>query len=125
MIKQKLDHRNHGHSNAKYRAYIIGFVLSMITTVLAYILVVNNVLPKEILIYAVMGIAVVQLVIQLVFFLHLGQGGRWKLVTFIFAVLIVLIVVVGSIWIMHNLDYNMMKMSPDQMTEYMKANEGI
>jgi cytochrome o ubiquinol oxidase operon protein cyoD len=122
MIKQKM---SHDQSGAKYTSYIIGFILSIITTVLAYVLVVNNVLPKETLIYAVMGIAVVQLAIQLIFFLHLGHGGRWKVVTFIFALLIVLIVVIGSIWIMHNLDYNMMQMTPEQMNEYMKANEGI
>jgi cytochrome o ubiquinol oxidase operon protein cyoD len=73
----------------------------------------------------VMIIAVIQLVVQLVFFLHLGQGNRWKTITFVFAGLVVLIVVVGSIWIMHNLDYNMMHMSPDQMVQYMKENEGI
>jgi cytochrome o ubiquinol oxidase operon protein cyoD len=71
------------------------------------------------------GIAVVQLVIQAVFFLHIGRGSRLKLVTFVFAILIVLIVVVGSIWIMNNLDYGMMKMSPDQMNVYMKQHEGI
>ena len=122
MKKPELDSR---HSQAKYISYIVGFVLSLITTLISYYLVVNQLWPKEMLIYIVMGIAVLQLVIQLVFFLHLGRGGRWKLVTFAFAVLVVLIVVVGSLWIMHNLDYNMMHMSPDQMDQYMKANEGI
>ena len=122
MIKHTV---GESHSDAKYISYVIGFVLSLITTLVSYFLVVNNVLPKEALMYTVMAIAVVQLVIQLIFFLHLGRGSRWKLVTFIFAILIVLIVVIGSIWIMNNLDYNMMHMSPDQMDEYMKANEGI
>ena len=122
MKKPELDSRQ---SQAKYISYIVGFVLSLITTLISYYLVVNQLWPKEMLIYIVMGIAVLQLVIQLVFFLHLGRGGRWKLVTFAFAVLVVLIVVVGSLWIMHNLDYNMMHMSPDQMDQYMKANEGI
>jgi len=122
MKKPELDSRQ---SQAKYISYIVGFVLSLITTLISYYLVVNQLWPKEMLIYIVMGIAVLQLVIQLVFFLHLGRGSRWKLVTFAFAVLVVLIVVVGSLWIMHNLDYNMMHMSPDQMDQYMKANEGI
>jgi len=112
-------------SRAKYMTYIIGFVLSLITTLISYFLVVYEVWPKEMLTYVVMGIAVLQLFIQLVFFLHLGRGSRWKVVTFAFALLVVLIVVVGSLWIMHNLDYNMMHMSPDQMTQYMKAHEGI
>lgn len=122
MIKPALSQQ---HSNAKYISYIVGFVLSLLTTLLSYYLVVHHILPKEVLILSVMGIAVVQLVIQLVFFLHIGQGGKWKLITFLFAVLVVLVVVVGSIWIMHNLDYNMMNMTPSQMDQYMNAHEGI
>jgi len=122
MKKIQIDHH---HSPVKYISYIVGFVLSIATTLLAYFFVVNELFSKNVLIYVVMGIAVVQLVVQLVFFLHLGRGNRWKVITFAFAVLVVLIVVVGSLWIMQNLDYNMMQMSPDQMTEYMNANEGI
>jgi cytochrome o ubiquinol oxidase operon protein cyoD len=72
-----------------------------------------------------MAIAVVQLIVQMVFFLHLGSGSRWKLVTFYFTLLVVVIVVIGTIWIMNNLDYNMMRMNPEQMEEYMRNNQGI
>lgn len=121
-MSPKLDHH---HSPARYISNIIGFVLSIATTLMAYFFVVNEVWPKETLIIVVMAIAVVQLMVQLVFFLHLGRGNRWKVWTFVFALLVVLIVVIGSLWIMHNLDYNMMQMSPDEMTQYMNENEGI
>ena len=113
------------HDATPYKSYVIGFVLSVAATLLAYFFVVNQLWSKEMLIYIVMAIAVVQLVIQLVFFLHIGRGSRWRFITFTFALLVVLIVVVGSIWIMNNLDYNMMHMSPDQMQIYMHQNEGI
>lgn len=113
------------HSSARYKSYVIGFILSIITTLVAYFMVVNKVWPQDALVYAVLAIAVIQLAIQMVFFLHLGQGSRWKAITFYFTILIVLIVVVGTIWIMNNLDYNMMHMSPEQMTEYMKNNQGL
>jgi cytochrome o ubiquinol oxidase operon protein cyoD len=116
---------DHPHSPARHVSYIVGFVLSIATTLLAYLFVVNELLPKQALIYAVVGIAVVQLFVQLVFFLHLGRGSRWKLATFAFALIVVLVVVVGSLWIMHNLDYNMMHMSPVEMMQYMNDNEGI
>ncbi len=121
-MSPKLDHH---HSPARYISYVVGFVLSIATTLLAYFFVVNNLWPKEVMIYIVLGIAVVQLIVQLVFFLHLGRGNRWKVLTFVFAALVVLIVVIGSIWIMQNLDYNMMHMSPEQMNQYMVENEGI
>jgi cytochrome o ubiquinol oxidase operon protein cyoD len=122
MKKLQLDHH---HSQVKYLSYFVGFILSIATTLLAYFFVVNELWPKEALVYIVMGIAVVQLVVQLVFFLHLGRGNRWKVITFAFAILIILIVVVGSLWIMQNLDYNMMTMSPEEMNQYMSENEGI
>jgi cytochrome o ubiquinol oxidase operon protein cyoD len=121
-MSPKLDHH---HSPAKYISYVVGFVLSIATTLLAYFFVVNQLWPAEVLMYIVLGIAIVQLVIQLVFFLHLGRGNRWKVLTFLFAVLVVLVVVIGSLWIMHHLDYNMMKMTPEQMNQYMSENEGI
>jgi cytochrome o ubiquinol oxidase operon protein cyoD len=113
------------HDEARYLSYIVGFFLSIVATLIAYFFVVNHVWPKDMLMYVVLGIAVVQLVIQAVFFLHIGRGSRLKLVTFAFAILIVLIVVVGSLWIMNNLDYNMMRLSPDQMKLYMHQHEGI
>ena len=122
MKKPQLEHR---HSPVPYFSYVIGFVLSVLTTLLAYFFVVNNLLPKESLIYVVLGIAIIQLVIQMVFFLHIGRGSHWKLMTFVFTVLVVGVVVVGSIWIMNNLNYNMMDMSPDEMRQYMSENEGI
>jgi len=122
MKKPQLDTR---HDEAKYISYVVGFVLSVIATLIAYFFVVNHLWSKEILTYFVMGVAVVQLAIQAVFFLHIGRGSHLKLVTFVFAILIVLIVVIGTIWIMDNLDYNMMHMTPDQMKMYMHDNEGI
>jgi cytochrome o ubiquinol oxidase operon protein cyoD len=122
MKKPQLDHHN---LSVKYTSYIVGFILSIVTTVLAYFVVVNELWTKQTLIYMVMGIAVVQLIVQLVFFLHLGRGNRWKVITFAFAVFFVLLVVVGSLWIMENLDYNMMTMSPEEMNQYMSENEGI
>lgn len=113
------------HSTAKYKSYIIGFLLSIITTVVAYALVVNNVWSTDKLTYVILAIAVVQLAVQMVFFLHLGQGSRWKAATFYFTLLVVLIIVIGTIWIMNNLDYNMMHMSPDEMKAYMHKNQGI
>lgn len=106
-------------------SYVIGFVLSIITTLLAYYFVVNNLWPKEILVFIILGIAVVQLIVQMVFFLHIGHGSRWKAATFYLTVLMILILVVGTVWIMHNLDYNMMQMSPEEMTQYMHENQGI
>ena len=121
-MKPRLESR---HDEAQYTSYVVGLVLSVAATLIAYYFVVNQLWPKEVLIYIVMAIAVIQLAIQAVFFLHIGRGSHAKLVTFLFAMLIVVVVVIGSIWIMNNLDYNMMQMSPDEMKEYMHKNQGM
>ncbi len=110
---------------ALYRAYIVGFILSLLTTIAAYFFVVSHMWPVQVTIYLVMAIAVLQLVVQMVFFLHIGNGSRWKLVTFIFTLLVVGILVIGTIWVMNHLNYNMMDMNPQEMRQYMSEHEGI
>jgi len=111
----------------KVLSYVIGFVMSAATTVVAYILVVERIWPTDVIIFTVVGLAILQLVIQLVFFLHLGQekGQYWTLVTFWFAILVIAILVGGSIWVMYHLNYNMMNMTPQEQAQYMAHNEGI
>lgn len=122
MKKPQLHDR---HSPVPYFSYVVGFLLSVITTFIAYFFVVNELWPKEALVYIVLGIAVVQLVVQMVFFLHIGRGTHWKGLTFIFTIVIVLILVIGSVWVMDNLNYNMMEMNPEEMKQYMSENQGL
>ncbi|ODN41913.1 cytochrome o ubiquinol oxidase subunit IV [Piscirickettsia litoralis] len=90
-------------------SYIIGFVLSLVITFIAFALVANKMLPPSGLYVAVAILALIQLFVQLKFFLHMttNPSGRWDLMSFIFTVFVVLILVGGSLWIMYNLDYNM------------------
>ncbi|MEN9946684.1 MAG: cytochrome o ubiquinol oxidase subunit [Pseudomonadota bacterium] len=105
----EVKHEAHG----SLKSYIVGFILSIILTVIPYFLVVNHVLTGNSLIFTIMGIGVLQLLIQVIFFLHLSLApeSRSTTLSFIFTVVIVLILVVGSLWIMWNLNYNMMEHS--------------
>lgn len=100
--------------------YVVGFVLAVGLTILAYLMVVNRWLMGDALIFSLIGLALVQLVVQLVFFLHIGRESkpRWNLSIFFFTILVLLVIVGGSLWIMYNLNYNM-KMTPEQMDTYM------
>lgn len=108
-----------------YLSYIVGFVLSIIMTVLAYYLATSDASTPDVIVIAIVLIAVVQLIIQMIFFLHIGQGSRWKLLTFIFTAFFVLFLVIGTVWVMHHLNYNMMDMSTDEMRTYMEENQGL
>lgn len=98
-----------GHLNERRRllAYVTGFVLSLILTIIPYQLVTANILNGWFLTGALVVFALLQLIVQLQFFIHLGHesGTPWNKLIFMFMVLIVFIIVAGSLWIMNNLDY--------------------
>lgn len=122
MRKPNIEHR---HAPVPYISYIVGFVLSIITTLAAYFFVVNETFPRGMLVTVVLVIAVIQLIVQMVFFLHIGRGSRWKLLTFAFTAFFVLFLVIGTIWVMNHLNYNMMDMSTEEMHIYMEENQGL
>ncbi len=116
--------------NTTLRMYIMGFCWSVILTIAAYIAVVNQMLSRNELITYITVLALLQVTVQLYFFLHLGDESkpRWNLWTFLFMGSILLIIVIGSLWIMHNLNYNMMpEMPPHEVNEYMlkESNRGF
>jgi len=110
------------------KSYITGFILSIILTLVAYFAVMQKWFDGAGLIAFMMGLASIQFIVQLFFFLHLGSESkpRWKLAAFLFMFLVLIIIVGGSLWIMANLNYNMM-MTPEQMDEYMlkQSNKGF
>ena len=98
-----------------FSAYINGFIFSIMLTGAAYVLVVYHLLSTNALIFAVILLALVQFVIQLIFFLHLGsKSSRWNLAVLLSTISVVFILVVGSIWIMINLNYHHMLPKSDQ-----------
>lgn len=112
--------------HASVRSYIIGFVMCLVLTGLAYLTAVGDSLDKNVAIGIIAGLALVQCIVQLRRFLHLGDEfkPRWKMIMFFVMLSIILIVVAGSIWIMNNLNYRMMH-SPNQMTEYVESQDGL
>jgi cytochrome o ubiquinol oxidase operon protein cyoD len=106
------------------RAYIIGFVLSLVFSLIPYYLVVNHRLAGSALLGTIIGFAVVQMIIQITFFLGIGRGPKpnWQLYFFISTVGIILAVVGGSILIVNNLHYNM---QPSDQTKKLINDEGI
>ena len=109
-MKKPIVTNDYDSSNGSLKNYITGFLLALILTLLAYFLVTQKIYTSYNQIIAIIsGLAIVQLFVQLIFFLHLGRESkpRWNVTVFVFAALVVVIIIVGSIWIMNNLNYNM------------------
>src|SRR6202008_3333099 len=96
--------------------YTIGLALAVILTPTSFWVANTSLLwaPGVALGLAVLAIA--QMGIHLVFFLHIttGPDNTNNVLALAFGILIVFLVVVGSLWIMANLNDNMM-MSPEPM----------
>lgn len=95
-----------------YPTYIVGFLLSLLFTFGAYFIVSEHWLtgwPRDLV---VIILCLIQVFVQLIYFLHLGheQKPYWNLQLFLFMVLVVAIIVTGTLWIMWNLDYRTMRL---------------
>lgn len=114
----------YGASGGRLRSYITGFILSVVLTLLPYLLVQRHAQSHVFLVVAIFGFAIVQLFIQLIFFLHLDRGSsrRWNIVVLAFATMVVVIVVGGSLWIIGNLNS---RMTPSQMLQYVQGQDGL
>lgn len=102
------------------RSYITGFALSIAMTLMAFGAVwlhdySGHTFPThpQLMIVFVL-LAVLQLVVQLIYFLHIGSEKKthWRAVVLVFALFIIVVVVGGTLWIMNNLQYNAMNTSP-------------
>lgn len=103
--------------------YSLGFVISLVLTLTAYVLVTGRLLDGLGLLLVLGGLALAQMIVQLIFFLHVSDESRprFRLVSLGFMMTVLLIVVGGSLWIMHHLNYNMMDMSAHDKDAYMTS----
>jgi len=99
-----------GSEHGTFTSYVLGFILSLGLTLTSYLLVTKNVLTDWVLIFTIVGLGILQMMIQLLFFLHLGHEARprWNLLAFLFMIVVIVILVIGSLWIMYNLDDRVM-----------------
>lgn len=108
------------HESTSLKSYVFGFVSSIILTLAAYFLATKHVFSGYVLITVLIELAILQFAAQLFLFLHLTKnpGRKWRLLTVVLMLVFVLILVLGSIWIMQELNYNM---SPDQQLKWIHS----
>jgi len=92
------------------KAYLTGLLLSLVLTLVSFGLVSAHLLEGHLLALVLITLAGLQAAVQLVLFLHVGKDPKpqWGTLIFFFMFLVLLIIVVGSLWIMHDLDNRVM-----------------
>ena len=103
-------HNSAGASHGNTKQYTIGFILSVILTVIPFGMVMAGGFGRGIVMAVIAITAVAQVLVQLVYFLHMKSSSeqRWNVIAFIYTVLCIAVLLVGSVWIMNYLHYNMM-----------------
>lgn len=94
---------------AELRSYVIGLVLAAVLTAAAFLSVGTHLIYGPGIVMAVVVFGLAQVGIHLVFFLHLttAPDNTNNALALAFGFLIVCLIVFGSIWIMYNLNHNM------------------
>jgi cytochrome o ubiquinol oxidase operon protein cyoD len=115
----------HGHhdddaAHGSRSGYWIGFALSVVLTAIPFWLVMTRPLSDLATAFIIMAFAVVQILVHMIFFLHMNRRveGGWSLMALLFTIVIVGISLGGSVWVMYHMNANMMPpmtQSMDQM----------
>ena len=111
---------DHGHDGAQIphaslRDYLIGFGASVVLTAIPFWLVMSGVLPSKAATgFVIMGFAVAQIVVHMIYFLHMNakSDDGWTTVALVFTLILVVITLAGSLWVMYHLNTNMMPGHP-------------
>lgn len=105
------DHHDDGAPHSTVGGYVIGFVLSVILTAIPFWLVMGNVFANtSTTAIVILAFAVVQIFVHMIYFLHLNtkSEGGWNMLALIFTLVLLVIMLAGSLWVMHHLNVNMM-----------------
>lgn len=108
------DRLNRGGARSRIRIYATGLVLAALLTGASFAVAGTNLIYGPGIPVALIAFAIAQMGVHLVFFLHIttGPDNTNNVMALAFGILIVLLVIGGTIWIMANLNTNMMLMDP-------------
>ena len=97
-------------SHGSVRSYVVGFILSVVLTAAAFGVVMRQVMGPTEAIIAIAVLAFMQILVHLVFFLHMNTSSsqRWNVMAFGFTVMTAVIVIGGTLWVLHNVSMHMM-----------------
>ncbi|WP_142416251.1 cytochrome o ubiquinol oxidase subunit IV [Bartonella massiliensis] len=100
----------HGPSTG---SYLIGFILAVFFTLGSFIPVMYGMMESWAIstkVAYLIGMALIQIIVQIVFFLHLNSGpdAKWNLSALWFAAICVFLIIGGTWWAISHLNYNMM-----------------
>jgi cytochrome o ubiquinol oxidase operon protein cyoD len=97
---------------ARVLGYVVGLGLALLLTATSFFIAGTDLVWQPSIPIALIVLAIAQMGVHLVFFLHIttGPDNTNNVLALAFGLLIVFLVVGGSVWIMSHLNHNMMPM---------------
>lgn len=102
---------------ARVLGYVVGLVLALLLTATSFFIAGTDLVWQPSIPVALIVLAIAQMGVHLVFFLHIttGPDNTNNVLALAFGLMVVFLVIGGSIWIMANLNANMMPMDHMRM----------
>ncbi len=102
---------DYGTAQKKLSLYLIGFISCSILTLFSFWSVMSQRFSKLEVLALIFSSACIQFLVQVLFFLRLStasEQGKTNIMAFLFTGVILTSIILGSLWIMWNLNYYMM-----------------
>jgi cytochrome o ubiquinol oxidase operon protein cyoD len=103
---------SNSHEHGSRRSYLIGYMAAALLTVAAFAAAQSSLLTPASVTAAIAVLAIGQMLVHLIFFLHISTSPnqRTNIMALMVTLFVILLVVAGSLWIMSHLQSNMMPM---------------
>jgi len=110
-MRDDVNQPDYGTGKKKLSIYVIGFSLCIILTLIAFGSVMENLFSRSQTFIIIYAAACIQFIVQVLCFLRLNtqtEQSKINVMSIIFAGVILIVIIIGSLWIMRNCNYNMM-----------------
>jgi cytochrome o ubiquinol oxidase operon protein cyoD len=101
-----------GQEHGSRAGYVAGYLAAALLTVAAFAAAQSSLLTPASVTAAITVLAIGQMLVHLIFFLHISTtpNQRTNILALMVTLLVILLIVAGSLWIMSHLRSNMMPM---------------
>ena len=111
MEHHGINEPDYGTGQKKLNMYLFGFISCSLLTLLSFWSVMSQRFSNFEVLALIFSSACIQFLVQVIFFLRLTtqtEQGRTNIMTFLFTGVVLTSIILGSLWIMWNLNYYMM-----------------
>ncbi len=106
-----IDNSDLGLGQKTLATYLFGVFLCVILTIIPFFTVMYHLFNIHTIFLVLVVSAILQFLVQVIFFLRLNMKtiqAKYNVYAFVFAIIVLLVIIGGSLWIMWHLNYNMM-----------------